>query len=145
MAKRVLLAGLFHETHTFLEESTPLEAFRELRGDELFSARGDGSPLAGVISVADESGWEVTPVIDLRATPSGTVEDEVFELALVHPHTLLFVFLEAFFVRLRALVIILIRQGLHVWVFGFKPLLSIVIFCFLLQQRSPHGSSSHAS
>lgn len=79
MAKRALLAGLFHETHSFLEESTPLDAFRELRGDELFSARGDGSPLSGVISVADESAWEVIPIIDLRATPSGTVEDEVFE------------------------------------------------------------------
>ncbi|MBW3543290.1 MAG: M81 family metallopeptidase [Planctomycetes bacterium] len=77
--KRVLLAGLFHETHTFLDENTPLQAFAVRRGDELLAARGDGSPLDGAISVADECGWELVPVIDLRATPSGTVEDAVLQ------------------------------------------------------------------
>lgn len=77
MAKQVLLAGLFHETHTFLESTTSLQQFQQRLGDELFDARGDGSPLAGFLNVADNSDWEVTPVIDLRATPSGIVEDEV--------------------------------------------------------------------
>lgn len=79
MRRRVLIAGLFHETHTFLTEQTPWSAFSIRRGDEFFTARGDGSPLAGVLEVADERGWEVIPTIDARATPSGTVEDAVFE------------------------------------------------------------------
>ena len=74
---RVLLAGLFHETHTFLGTTTPLESFSVRVGDELLSARGDGSPLSGVLQIADESQWELTPIIDMRATPSGTVEDAV--------------------------------------------------------------------
>ncbi len=78
MAKRVLLAGLFHETHTFLEGTTPLADFTLRHGDELLAARGDGSPLAGVLNVADEHGWEVVPTIDLRATPSATADDAVF-------------------------------------------------------------------
>lgn len=79
MLKRVLLAGLFHETHTFLAQRIELAQFQELVGDELFSARGDSSPLAGALQVADTCGWDVTPIIDLRATPGGIVADEVVE------------------------------------------------------------------
>jgi microcystin degradation protein MlrC len=77
MSKRILVAGLFHETHTFLESTTSLDAFQQRLGEELFEARGDGSPLAGFLNVADASDWAVTPIIDLRATPSGIVEDKV--------------------------------------------------------------------
>ncbi len=79
MHKRVLLAGLFHETHTFLDGMTPLSEFSIRRGNELLSAAGDGSPLSGALEVAAACGWDVRPVVDLRATPSATVEDEVFE------------------------------------------------------------------
>ena len=80
MSHRVLLAGIFHETHNFLEGLTPLGDFTTRRGDELFTARGDGSPLAGVLQVADEAGWSVIPVIDMRATPSATASDESVEV-----------------------------------------------------------------
>ncbi len=79
MPKRVLLAGLFHETHTFLDGATPLSEFSIRRGDELLEAAGDGSPLSGVLEVAASRGWDLRPVVDLRATPSATVEDGVFE------------------------------------------------------------------
>lgn len=79
MPKRVLLGGLFHETHTFLDRATPLDEFDVRRGEELLAARGDGSPLSGVLEVAEAAGWEVIPTIDLRAKPSATVEDEVLE------------------------------------------------------------------
>lgn len=79
MPHRVLLAGLFHETHTFLDGTTPLSDWSVLRGDELYGARGDASPLAGVIAVADARRWEVVPTIDMRATPSGAVDDEVLD------------------------------------------------------------------
>jgi microcystin degradation protein MlrC len=80
MSKRVLLAGLFHETHTFLEGVTGLDAFQVRRGDELLATSGDGSPLAGVVETAAKRGWELIPTIDLRATPSATVADTVFDL-----------------------------------------------------------------
>lgn len=79
MPKRVLLAGLFHETHTFLDERTSLAQFQVRRGDELLIAEDDASPLAGVMQVARSRGWTVLPSIDLRAMPSGIVEDEVLE------------------------------------------------------------------
>lgn len=78
-SRRVLLAGLFHETHTFLEELTPPSAFARRVGAELLTAEGDGSPMGGLLEVARERGWEVLPSIDLRATPSGTVERAVLD------------------------------------------------------------------
>ena len=80
MPKRVLLAGLFHETHTFLDWTTGLADFAVRRRDELFDAAGDGSPLSGVLQVAASCSWEVRPVIDLRTTPSAIVDDAVFTL-----------------------------------------------------------------
>ena len=79
MKKRVLLAGLFHETHTFLEGTTTLDDFAIRRGDELFAAADDGSPLSGALEVASSYAWDVRPVVDLRTTPSATVDDAVYE------------------------------------------------------------------
>ncbi|MES2595482.1 MAG: M81 family metallopeptidase [Verrucomicrobiota bacterium] len=79
MKKRVLIAGLFHETHTFLEGTTGLRDFHITRGDDMLAAKGDSSPLGGVLELAEEYGWEVIPTADYRAQPSATVEDEVFE------------------------------------------------------------------
>lgn len=75
----VLVAGLFHETHTFVDERTPLAVFQVRRGDELLAAAGDGSPLGAVLDAARVFGWKVVPGIDVRANPSGTAEDEVVE------------------------------------------------------------------
>ncbi|HEX4071859.1 MAG TPA: M81 family metallopeptidase [Planctomycetaceae bacterium] len=79
MKKRVLIAGLFHETHTFLDTPTTQQEFAVRLGTRLLDAAGDGSPLAGVLEVAASCGWEVLPAADFRATPSGIVEDAVFE------------------------------------------------------------------
>ena len=77
--KRILLAGLFHETHTFVDDTTGLNAFATLRGDELLAHTGDASPLGGILDCAARFGWEVIPTVDMRASPSGLVEDEVVE------------------------------------------------------------------
>lgn len=76
---RVLIAGLFHETHTFLEGATSLADFQCLRGQQLLDCEGDSSPLGGALECASRFGWEVVPGIDYRAQPSATVEDTVWE------------------------------------------------------------------
>jgi microcystin degradation protein MlrC len=78
-AKRVLIAGIFHETNTFVPGWTALDDFRVRLGEELWEAEGDASTLAGTIQVARESDWEVLPVIDFNATPGPTVADKVLE------------------------------------------------------------------
>ena len=42
--KRVLLAGLYHETNTFVAEPTGFDEFSILRGPDLPACAGDGSP-----------------------------------------------------------------------------------------------------
>lgn len=77
MAKRVLLAGLYHESHTFLDGVTPLEAFTLRRGKELLAERGGASPLSGALEAADACGWEIVPAVDLRSGPGPTASDAV--------------------------------------------------------------------
>lgn len=76
---RILIAGLFHETHTFLDGLTTLADFQIRRGDDMLACKGDASPLGGVLELADEFGWQVIPTADYRAQPSATVADEVIE------------------------------------------------------------------
>lgn len=79
MKKRIVFAGLFHETHTFLEGTTGLSEFQILRGDELLRCAGDSSPLGGALECAEEFGWKVLAAVDYRASPSAIVEDCVVE------------------------------------------------------------------
>jgi len=76
---RVLFAGLFHETHTFLEGATGLDDFQVLLGADILGCKGDSSPMGGALESAEEFGWEVLPAVDFRATPGPTVADEVVE------------------------------------------------------------------
>lgn len=76
---KVLLAGLFHETHCFVPETTGLGDFKVELGDALFARRGDGSQIDGFLDVADREGWEVIPACSYTATPSGRVEDTVVD------------------------------------------------------------------
>jgi microcystin degradation protein MlrC len=78
--KRILLAGLFHETHTFVDDVTRLSEFQILREDEILTRHGDGSPLGGFLETAARFDWQVIPTINMRASPGGMVEDEVVEL-----------------------------------------------------------------
>ncbi|MGB0580679.1 MAG: M81 family metallopeptidase [Limisphaerales bacterium] len=76
---KVIFAGLFHETHTFLDERTGLDRFTISRGEELLTAMGDSSPMGGALEFARDHDWDIVPTVDYRAVPSGTVTDEVVE------------------------------------------------------------------
>jgi microcystin degradation protein MlrC len=76
---RVLLGGLFHETHTFVEDRTRLADFAVYRGAALLGRRGDASPIDGFLTAADELGWDIVPAIAFDGSPSGIVEQEAFE------------------------------------------------------------------
>ena len=76
---RVLFAGFFHETHTFVEGRTRLRDFVIARGAEILERIGDSSPMGGALEAAAKLGWEVVPTVDARAMPSGMVTDDVLE------------------------------------------------------------------
>lgn len=76
---RLFIAGLFHETHTFVEDVTGLDDFEVRRGNKILDCKGDSSPLGGALEFFQNEGIELVPGPDYRATPSGTVTDEVIE------------------------------------------------------------------
>ena len=83
MSRRVFVAGLFHETHTFLSTTTGMASFRAgqySRGQQVIERnQGKGSPMAGFLTYAQEAGWQVVPGVYTWAMPSGTVEQEVVD------------------------------------------------------------------
>lgn len=79
MPARILLAGLYHETHTFLDANTGFADMRMRRGAEILARRGDGSTIDSFLCVAERLDWEVVPAVDYSAMPSGTIEEAVLE------------------------------------------------------------------
>lgn len=77
--RRILLAGIFHETHSFVTEITGIDAFEIKRGGELIARRGDGSMIDGFLEVGEREGWQMLPVSEFNATPSGTIDHAVIE------------------------------------------------------------------
>lgn len=75
---RVAVAGLFHETHTFLEGETSRDDFEWLEGTSLLARLGDSSPLGGALETMQSLNWEIVPLLDAHATPSATVSESVF-------------------------------------------------------------------
>lgn len=79
MRPRILLAGFFHETNTFADDTTGIESFTCLHDGELLATRGDASPLGAVVELASQLGWQLVPTVDYRATPGGMVADDVIQ------------------------------------------------------------------
>ncbi len=98
MKTRVFLAGLFHETNTFVDDRTPIEAFQISHGDEIFAAKGNDSPMDGFLQSAEAFNWEVVPGVDYRAAPSGPLLDNV---------------LEQYWAELRASLAGALERGIH--------------------------------
>ena len=76
--RRVLVAGLSHQTNTFVGGRTGLEDFEVRRGEEILL--NNASPIAGVSEVGREKDWEILPVVDMWAMPGATVADAVVDL-----------------------------------------------------------------
>lgn len=82
---RLLLAGIVHETNTFVDKPTDLDEFEAnglFRGDELRVLTGTNTVAGGVVDAARELDVELIPVIATSAIPGGLVTDRVFELVM---------------------------------------------------------------
>src|SRR3569833_1956245 len=76
---RILLAGIFHETHSFSDDRTGIDDFLIHRGQGLLDKIGDGSQVDGFLTTAKRLGWEVVPAATYLAGASGMVDHAVFE------------------------------------------------------------------
>ncbi len=79
MSKSILLAGLFHESHTFVDEITKAADFEIIEGERMLACSGDSSPLGGFLEFAEREGWKVLPAVDGRALPGGIVEQKALD------------------------------------------------------------------
>ncbi|HWL54251.1 MAG TPA: M81 family metallopeptidase [Chthoniobacteraceae bacterium] len=77
--KRILLAGLFHETNTFAPGEMGLDQFAVTLGRDWLNRKGDGSPTGSFLLEAERYGWEVVPSVDVRGYPGAMPSPEVLE------------------------------------------------------------------
>jgi microcystin degradation protein MlrC len=80
---RVGIAGIYHESNTFVSQPTPLVAFAESHlhyGQELIEHwKGTCSEINGFLEGAKTFGFQVVPALMAWGMPSGTVTAEAFE------------------------------------------------------------------
>jgi len=76
---KILLAGLMHETHCFIQERTGMDGFTIHRGQDLLNRLGDGSQIDGFLTVASHEGWDVVPTAAYTGGATGLVDHAVFE------------------------------------------------------------------
>ena len=85
MSKKVLIAGIKHETNTFASKKTDLADYQArswIIGPQLITEfQGVKNEYGGMIDAAQEYGFELLPVLAADAQPGGFVTRRVFELA----------------------------------------------------------------
>lgn len=83
---RIALGGIIHETHSFAETKTTLEAFQSqslYTGPELLSAMaGTRSAIGGMIQGAQARGWTLLPAVYGAAMPGGLVTEAAYQTLL---------------------------------------------------------------
>jgi len=80
---RILVGGIYHESHSFSSERTDLEAFRKvllLEGAEsIEKLRGTTSEMAGFIEGAEKFGFEMIPTLWAWTVSTAPVQAEALE------------------------------------------------------------------
>ena len=80
---RIGLAGIMHESNTFIREPTTLDDFRRdllLTGPAVREHLGETHhEVAGILDTLDQGRAEVVPLLFARAVPSGTISAEAFQ------------------------------------------------------------------
>jgi microcystin degradation protein MlrC len=83
---RIIVGGLFHETHTFAPTRTTMKDFQErsvLYDDDMIAqTRGTRSGIAGMLDGAREAEWTILPTVYAGAMPAGTVDQSAYEQLL---------------------------------------------------------------
>lgn len=74
---RIVIGGILHETHTFMERRTTLADFAaqslHFGEDMIESMRGSRSGIGGMIDRATDEGWQLLPTLYAAAMPAGIV------------------------------------------------------------------------
>ncbi len=78
--KRIIVAGLHHESNTFNPIITDEDDFLIHRGEEILSALNNSDSISGIIrTLQKEEEYEIIPIIMARAVPNGVIKKELYE------------------------------------------------------------------
>ncbi len=72
--KRILVAGLHHESNTFNPIIAGEKDFKVTYGDDIFNNFRENDSVTGVIKTLQGAGYEVIPAVFARAVPNGEVD-----------------------------------------------------------------------
>ena len=78
--KNILFIGIFHETNCFIKEKTKLKDFEILKKKEILDLANDFSQISGFLNFCKNKNLNDFPTVSFTATPSGIVENKVFEI-----------------------------------------------------------------
>lgn len=78
MKKRVLVAGMHHESNSFNPIVTKREDFNVLYGDAIVTQMKENDSLSGLIATLLDRGYEVIPVVTAYAVPNGEVDHRFY-------------------------------------------------------------------
>lgn len=76
--KRVLVAGMHHESNSFNPIVAGEKDFNVIIGDDIFNNLRDNDSMSGVITALQEAGYEVIPTVSCRAVPNGEVDYDFY-------------------------------------------------------------------
>ena len=78
--KRIIVAGLHHESNTFSPIITTEKDFTIYRGGEILDALNSQDSISGIIRTFQEAGgYELFPILMARAVPNGVVEGRLYQ------------------------------------------------------------------
>src|SRR4029078_3648269 len=83
---RVALAGIYHESNTFIDTLTTIDDFTNshyLHGKEIISEYADAyHEIGGMIEVCHQNSIDLVPLIFAEATPGGMISGATYEKLL---------------------------------------------------------------
>lgn len=76
--KRVLIAGLHHESNSFNPIVADENDFSVIYGNDIFDNIRDNDSISGIITTLEKAGCKVIPTVFARAVPNGEVDYEFY-------------------------------------------------------------------
>lgn len=76
--KRVLVAGLHHESNSFNPIISDAKDFNVIYGEEIFNNLRSNDSVTGIIETLKKRGYEVVPTVFARAVPNGEIDFDFY-------------------------------------------------------------------
>jgi microcystin degradation protein MlrC len=76
--KRILIAGMHHESNSFNPITCSEKDFRVIYGEDIYQNLSKNDSVSGIIETLREEGYELIPTVFARAVPNGEVDYDFY-------------------------------------------------------------------